>query len=278
MRYLRPMSRLKLTLQYHGGAFGGWQFQPRQGAPTKPSVQGALAEALGQLWGAVTVDPSTIVAAGRTDAGVHATAQVCHVESPRPLPTIKYCDGLNHFLPPTLRVTRVAWVEDAFHARYSATGRGYTYTLLNARVMSPHACGLVGHVVAPLDHAAIQDAIGHIPLGVDTDFSCFRDAECQSKTPFCTLYRCTWAPAPQADTYQLILSGNRFLHHMVRNIMGTLVEVGLHQRSPDSLSALLAGKNRRLAGPTFSPDGLYLTAVGYPLHTEHDVQPVTEKR
>jgi tRNA pseudouridine38-40 synthase len=257
--------KLKLTLQYNGTHLGGWQFQPEQGAPVLPSVQGALANAMSQLLGGVDVNPTHFMGAGRTDAGVHALGQVCHFARTKQMPLIKYLDGLNHFLPPEIRVVRVAWVDETFNARKTATARHYVYLLENTRVLRPHYMGQRGHMVHPLNLVAMQQALSSLPLE-ETDFSSFRDAECQSHTPICRLlYRDMQVEGPSL-TFRF--AADHFLHHMVRNIMGTLVEVGLGKRAADSIPTLLAQKDRRKAGLTFMPDGLYLTQVDYKPHKE----------
>lgn len=258
--------KLKLTLQYNGAAFGGWQFQPVQGAPVLPSVQGTLASALGKLWGGTNVPPQTLMAAGRTDAGVHALGQICHAEGAKPMDLIKYLDGLNHFLPTDIRVTRVAEVEENFDARRSATARHYHYYIQNTRVLRPHWHGQMGHVVQPLNVEAMRAALTLLPT-TETDFTSFRDAECQSHTPFCHLLHRELKEKP-FNVLRFEFSADHFLHHMVRNLVGTFLEVGLGKRAPESLPELLAAKDRRLAGPTFMPDGLYFMGVDYIPHRE----------
>jgi tRNA pseudouridine38-40 synthase len=258
--------RLKLTLQYLGTGLHGWQHQV-EGGIVLPTVEGHLLKS----WKDLTGEDVDFTAAGRTDGGVHALEQVCHVDTNwahAGIP-IKVWDGLNHYLPPTIRITRVAVVDEAFHARFHAVARHYKYILFNRRTMRPDWQGRAGHHVFQLDIAKLQAALHHLPLG-EHDFSAFRDAECQSQTPMCNLL----ARAVTADEegfITLTISANHFLHHMVRNIVGTLAQIGQGERPVDDLPRLLATRDRTQAGPTFGPEGLYLTGVDYRPHSEQEV-------
>jgi tRNA pseudouridine38-40 synthase len=265
----KPAMRLKLTLQYHGHGLGGWQYQPAQGTPKLPSVQGEMCAAFNKLLVTHRLAPKELVAAGRTDAGVHAHGQVVHVDVPddfttRPLYT--WVEGLNRYLPLTIRVVRAQIMPLSFHARYSATARHYVYKLWVARHLRPDLLYCVGHAPPRFAKAikieAIHQAVATLPVGIPTDFSSLRDAECQSKMPICTLSHARLVQA-EPDLLELHLGADHFLHHMVRNLVGTLVQVAMNERDPD-LHPLLAAQNRTLAGTTFAPDGLYLMGVDYP--------------
>jgi tRNA pseudouridine38-40 synthase len=261
--------RLMLTLQYHGQPYGGWQYQKPSGAPRKPSVQGEVVAAFNQLLNGPLLVAKELVAAGRTDAGVHALGQVVHVDLPENFaarPLYSWVDGLNRFLPLTIRVVRAEIVPLTFHARFSAVARHYQYRLWLGRQLRPDLLSVAGHAPpmfgTEFNLAAMHTAVASLPVGAPTNFSSFRDAECQSKNPTCTL---THARLQQREEHllELEVGADHFLHHMVRNLVGTLVQVAMNERDPDLLP-LLAAKNRALAGTTFAPDGLYLVGVDYP--------------
>lgn len=261
--------RLKFTLQYSGHPYGGWQYQPSSGTPIKPSVQGTVVEALNALLTAPLLQPKDLIAAGRTDAGVHAHGQVAHIDIPEDFanrPTHTWASGLNRFLPKTIRVTAATVVPATFHARYSALSRHYVYKLWVAPHLRPDLLYHAGHAPprfgATINTAAMQQAVDTLPVGLPTDFTTFRDAECQSKTPICTLTHARLVQ-PEPNLVEFQLGADHFLHHMVRNLVGTLVQIGMNERPP-SFGTLLAGQHRPLAGTTFAPDGLYLTEVLYP--------------
>ncbi|TKW61883.1 MAG: tRNA pseudouridine(38-40) synthase TruA [Blastochloris viridis] len=246
------MPRLKLTIQYDGGAYYGWQIQE-----DLPSVQGELAKALEQI----VQHEVEIQGAGRTDRGVHAWGQIAHVDVHKDLDLIKYIGGMNRFLPDDIRVIDAAKVTEDFHARFSATARHYVYRLWNARYLRTDLVGHAGHMPVPLDMAAIQTAVETFPLG-EHDFKGFQDAECQSRVSLCDLHHLRWVEEAE-NLWRLEIGANHFLHHMVRNIMGTLVEIGLGKRSVSGLMDVIEAQDRTQAGMTFSPDGLYLSKVVY---------------
>lgn len=246
------MPRLRLTVQYDGGAYYGWQKQ--DGLPT---VQSKLQDALAQIVGH-EVD---VQGAGRTDRGVHAWGQVAHVDVQKDLEIIKYIGGMNRFLPDDIRVIDVEKVGEDFHARYSGKARHYVYRLWNARQLRPDLVGHAGHVLLPLDTDLMRAAVALMPLG-ESDFKGFQDAECQSKVSLCDLmYIRFLEEAP--NLWRLEIAANHFLHHMVRNIVGTLVEIGLGKRPVTGLVDALAAQDRTKAGMTFEADGLYLVQVDY---------------
>ncbi len=244
--------RLKLSVQYDGTAYYGWQIQ--EGLP---SVQGHLAHALQQI----VQHEVKITGAGRTDRGVHAWGQVCHVDVEKVLKPITYVDGMNRFLPHDIRVTHAEIVDETFHARFSATARHYVFRLWNGRQLRPDLLGHVGHVIGKLDFETMKAAVDMMPLGV-SDFSGYRDADCQSKVTLCNLHYLRLVNVGQ-DEWQLEIAANHFLHHMVRNIMGTLIEIGQGKRPVTGLVDALNAGDRAMAGMTFDADGLYLTRVDY---------------
>lgn len=242
--------RIALGLEYDGRGFTGWQTQPGGTA-----VQNALERALHAFAGAAV----PTICAGRTDAGVHASYQVVHIDPPVERPLSAWVRGVNAFLPPAIAVRWSRGVPDAFHARFSATARRYDYWLLDDPVRSPLAAGRVGWVFRPLDAAAMQAAAQTL-LG-EHDFSSFRAAECQAASPVRELrqldvQRC-------GRLLRVRVSANAFLHHMVRNLVGTLVYVGTGRRPVDWPAQVLAARDRSVAAPTFAADGLYLTHVQY---------------
>lgn len=206
--------RIALGLEYHGPAFCGWQTQPGGGA-----VQDALERALEAFAGG----PVATVCAGRTDAGVHATAQVVHIDAPVQRPVDAWVRGVNAHLPAAVAVRWARAVPEDFHARFSATRRGYDYWLLNDPVRSPLHEGRVGWVFRPLDAAAMQ-AAADLLVGKH-DFTSFRAAECQAASPVRELRELSVARFGRL--IRVRAGANAFLHHMVRNLVGTLVYVGL---------------------------------------------------
>lgn len=257
----RGLGRIALALEYDGTAFIGWQSQP-----TGRSVQDALEAAIGQMAGTKV----RVHAAGRTDAGVHASRQIVHFDTDVPRPITAWVRGVNSFLPKTMAVTWASPVPDAFHARFSATARHYRYLLLNHPIRPALLHGRVGWLHSDLELVRMQEAAGHL-IG-EHDFSSFRAAECQAKSPVKHLSRLDISR--QGDLIALDFSANGFLHHMVRNIMGSLLHVAKGKRDPDWIAELLAAKSRTLAAPTFMPDGLYLSGVSYPKEFGLDTEPL----
>lgn len=246
------MSRYKLTLEYDGGPFVGWQRQNNG-----PSVQAALETAAFQFCGQELL----VQGAGRTDAGVHALGQVAHLDLPDGAPGDKLRAALNfHLKPAPIAVLEAVPVPDDFHARFSAISRAYLYRILNRRAPPALLRGQVCFVPKPLDVDAMQAAarflLGH------HDFSAFRAAECQANSPMKTLDRLT--VSRQGEEIFVVAEARSFLHHQVRNIVGTLNLVGEGKRPPQWMGQVLEGRDRRRAGPTAPAEGLYLTAVGYP--------------
>jgi len=252
------MPRYALQIDYHGGPFAGWQRQ----AGGQVSVQGAVEAALAKL------EPGehTIAAAGRTDAGVHATAQVAHVDLTRDWDPFRLSEALNaHLRPHPVAITACARVPDDFHARFSATGRRYVYRLVARRGPVTHDKGLVWQVLSPLALGAMRQGAAHL-IG-HHDFTSFRSTFCQAKSPVKTLDRIdiTDHPYPGGIEYRFELAARSFLHNQVRSIVGTLERVGAGSWAPDQVGEALAAQNRAACGPVAPPQGLYLVGVGYPV-------------
>ncbi len=242
--------RIALGVEYDGSHFCGWQTQPAACA-----VQDALERALAQ----VASEPVATVCAGRTDAGVHALAQVVHFDTGAQRPESAWVRGVNTLLPAACAVNWSRPVADEFHARYSARARCYRYLLLNHPVRPAADQARVGWFHLPLDLEKMQRA-GRLLIG-EQDFSAFRSAECQAKTPVRTLHRLD--VARRGDHVVFDLCANAFLHHMVRNIVGGLVYVGKGKYPPEWLGEVLAGRDRSRGAPTFEAAGLYLSQVDY---------------
>lgn len=242
--------RIALGVEYIGTGFAGWQSQPGG-----VGVQDAVEKALSHL----ACHPVRVSCAGRTDAGVHALAQVVHFDTDAQRPTTAWVRGTNAHLPPGVAVCWASPVADDFHARFAAHGRRYRYVLLNRPERPGLLAGRVGWCHRPLDVAAMRTAAASL-LG-EHDFSAFRAAECQAKSPVKTLYRLDIDR--QGDLVLFECHANAFLHHMVRNLVGALAYVGMGRRPVAWLAELLTTRDRRLAAPTFAPDGLYLTGVDY---------------
>jgi tRNA pseudouridine38-40 synthase len=245
------MPRYRLTLEYDGGPFVGWQRQA-EGA----SVQGALETAIEKL----SSERVTVTGAGRTDAGVHALGQMAHFDLEKTFEAGKVRDALNHYLRPDPVAVLDAGVADSeFHARFSAKSRHYLFRILNRR--SPPALeeGRVWHVSPRLDaeamHAAAQFLIGQ------HDFTTFRAAECQAQSPVKTLDRLD--VSRRADEIHIEASARSFLHHQIRSFAGTLKLVGEGKWMPRDVADALAAKDRARCGPVSPPDGLYLVRVDY---------------
>lgn len=242
--------RIALGLEYDGRRFTGWQTQPGGGA-----VQDAVERAL-QAFAGVSL---ATICAGRTDSGVHATYQVVHIDTDLDRPLEAWVRGVNAHLPGEVAVRWSRSVPETFHARFGATRRRYDYWLLNDAVRSPLAAGRVGWVFRALDdkamHAAAQTLLGR------HDFSAFRASECQAASPVREVHR--FDVQRFGRLVRVRIEANAFLHHMVRNLVGLLVYIGLGRQPVDWAAAVLATRDRAQAAPTFAADGLYLTYVQY---------------
>jgi tRNA pseudouridine38-40 synthase len=242
--------RITLGVEYDGSEFNGWQSQP-----DGRTVQDTLQQAISQI----ADEPISIIAAGRTDTGVHALEQVIHFDTNSARPLSAWVRGVNAHLPASVAVLWAHVVPEEFHARFSAQARSYQYVLINrpARVAVHH--GSVGWYHAQLDVGAMRAAAQHL-LG-EHDFSSFRAAECQAKSAVKNLTQLDIHQ--RGDTIIFDLSANAFLHHMVRNIIGCLVYVGNGQHKPEWMRQVLQARQRKTAAPTFAPDGLYLRHIQY---------------
>ncbi len=244
------MARLALGIEYDGSAYCGWQTQPG-GCAVQDHLEAALAQ--------VHNGPVATIVAGRTDAGVHATAQVVHFDAANHRPESAWVRGVNALLPAGLAVVWAKTVGEAFHARFGARERAYRYVLLNHPVRPAIMAGRVGWLHGDLDIDAMTRAAEHL-VGTH-DFSAFRAAHCQARSPVRELRQATLAK--QGNYVVFDFRGNAFLHHQVRNMVGALVWIGLGRRPPEWLPELLASRDRRQGAATFAPDGLYLVDVRY---------------
>lgn len=262
------MSRnLKLTLAYDGTDFNGWQVQPRL-----PTVQGTLAECLARITGEHVLPQGS----GRTDAGVHALAQVASIQIESPIPERGLMTALNDVLPPSIRISAVESVEDSFHARHSAKAKSYQYRIYRADVCPPFLARYVFHDPYPMNEEAMLRASEHV-VG-QHDFTSFaasdpdrsaRMAQADSESPdgatapsnIRTIHSALWMRS--SDEFTFIVRGDGFLHHMVRNLVGTFLQVGKGSLRIGDIAAILDARDRSAAGPTAAACGLYLASVEY---------------
>jgi tRNA pseudouridine38-40 synthase len=243
--------RVALGLEYDGFGFAGWQWQPGQ-----RTVQAEVEVALSR----VAASPVKVVCAGRTDAGVHATAQVIHFDTAVIRKPYSWVMGGNALLPADVRVIWAREVPATFHARTGAIARHYRYLILNRAMSSALHCHQLTRVHAPLDIRPMQQAAGYL-IG-EHDFSSFRAQGCQSKSPnrfmhFISVHR-------DGERVIIDLCANAFLHHMVRNIAGVLIDVGSGKQPAAWAADVLRARDRSAGGVTAPPDGLYFAGVHYP--------------
>ena len=244
------MPTIRLVLEYDGSRYAGWQRQPDQ-----PTIQEALETALFQL----TQETVSVIGAGRTDSGVHALGQVASFRIDRQWTPREWLRGLNARLPDDIAVRSAATVSDDFHARYAAKGKLYEYRILNRGERPALDRAYLWHIHKPLDLAAVQEAATYL-VG-SHDFSSFEGTLTDNEDPMCDLRQLSLSS--QGDVVRIEAFANRFLKHMVRAIVGTLVEVGHGKRTPASLRTVLAAKDRTAAGRTAPPHGLFLVRVDY---------------
>jgi tRNA pseudouridine38-40 synthase len=218
-------------------------------------VQQCVEEALSKI----ADEPISIVCAGRTDAGVHASCQVVHFDTDKVRKDSAWTLGINRYLPAQIAVKWVTHVPDDFHARFSATARRYRYVIYNAPLRNSILCKGVTHIHPPLDQTLMHQGAQYL-VG-EHDFSAFRAVNCQANTP---VRRMHFINVSRMGDYIVIdVKANAFLHHMVRNIAGSLIEVGKQEQSPEWIKYLLSSKDRTLAAATAKPFGLYLVHVTY---------------
>lgn len=245
--------RIAIAVEYNGSQFHGWQ---RQTKPAVPTIQQCLEQALST----VADHPVSLTCAGRTDAGVHAVGQFAHFDVSVSRELKAWVKGANSLLPASIRVLWAQHVDQQFHARFSAQSRRYQYWIHNSAERSGIFAGLVTHYPQPLDHQLMHDAAQSL-LG-EQDFTSFRALACESPTAMRNVYAVK--VFRQRERVCIDIEANAFLLHMVRNISGSLMEIGAKRQPVSWLKTLLAAKDRSLAAATARPDGLYLMAVSYP--------------
>jgi tRNA pseudouridine38-40 synthase len=242
---------VKLTLEYDGTRYVGWQVQPNG-----PSIQAEVERALSTLH----KGPRRVTAAGRTDAGVHARGQVASFPEERPLPLVAYVKGMNALLPADIAVRAASLEPDGFDARRSARGKRYRYVIENGHTRAPLGRLQAWQLFGSLDVGAMRDAARHL-VGRH-DFAAFQAADCESRHAVREVRRLEVLGEP-GGRIEVVVEATAFVKHMIRNFVGTLVEVGQGKRAPGSLPALLASGDRKAAGRTAPPQGLCLEVVFY---------------
>ncbi|HEY6106345.1 MAG TPA: tRNA pseudouridine(38-40) synthase TruA [Anaeromyxobacteraceae bacterium] len=246
------MPVVKLVLEYDGTRYVGWQVQPNG-----PSIQAEVERALQALRKA----PVRVTGAGRTDAGVHALGQVASFPEERPLPLPAYLKGMNALLPEDVAVRAASLEPDGFDARRDASGKRYRYRIQNLETRAPLGRRTAWQIFRPLDAEAMRAAAR--PLLGRHDFAAFQAADCESHHAVRDLSRLEVLGEPRGEI-QVVAEATAFVKHMVRNLVGTLVEVGLGREPPEWVAQVLAGRDRAGAGPTAPPHGLCLEEVFYP--------------
>ncbi len=250
------MRNLKLIVSYDGSEFAGWQVQP-----DSPTVQGTLASAIGRITGEKVLPQGS----GRTDAGVHALAQVVTFATQSPVPTPNFVKALNDLLPPSIRVLGIAEMDSGFHARKSARAKTYHYRIYRAAICPPFLARYVWHYPFPLEENSMECAAAMV-VG-EHDFTSFaavdpeRGSEEVPPSNVRRIFSSTWER--QGDEFVYSVKGNGFLHHMVRNLVGTFILVGKGTLQPNDVARILAARNRSAAGATAPASGLYLVNVEY---------------
>lgn len=246
--------RYAACVEYDGTAFSGWQAQKHDVRTVQETVEAALSKVADQA--------TTVITAGRTDKAVHATHQIIHFDSDVPRSDFSWCRGTNRFLDRDVRFHWVQPVDDEFHARFAALTRSYRFVINNASIASALRRNFVTHEHRYLDAEKMALA-GQALLG-EHDFSSFRAAGCQAHSPVRTMTH--FELQRMGNWIWFDVTANAFLQHMVRNIAGSLIEVGRGERSVDWLSDVLQQRDRTKAGTTAQANGLYLVGVEYPKH------------
>jgi tRNA pseudouridine38-40 synthase len=247
------MRKLKITVAYDGTGFSGWQVQPNQ-----ITIQGLLESALGEIEG----EPVKIHGSGRTDAGVHALGQVASFPLANPIPVENLRRAMNHLLPEAVRVLRAEEVPEEFHARHSARAKTYEYRIWRGEICPPQLSRYVHPFPYPLDEPGMMEAAGRFAGTRD-----FRSLAANNGEPLESTVRTIFSSTLEREGEQLLyrVRGSGFLYHMVRNVVGTLIEVGRGNLSPDGIDRILEAKERAAAGPTAPARGLFLVTVEYDL-------------
>lgn len=245
------MQRWKLTIEYDGRGFAGWQKQSEH-----ISVQQTIEQAVKHFSG----EKARVIVAGRTDAGVHGRGQVAHMDLEKVMEPERLRLAINALVRPhPVAILSVERVHDTFHARFDAIERSYQYRIINRRTPLTFDLGLAWQVLKPLDVTAMQQAAVHL-LGKH-DFTSFRAMGCQAKHPIRAIDAITLTQ--HGDDIFVDVVAKSFLYHQVRNMVGTLVKIGVGDWVPDDMKTILEAKDRTLAGPTAPPDGLYFMQVKY---------------
>jgi tRNA pseudouridine38-40 synthase len=249
---MSPLRRIKLTVAYDGTAYAGWQVQPNG-----PTIQAKLEEVLARI----LQEPVRVRAAGRTDAGVHAREQIVDFADAgaRDLGTIVH--GGNALLPPDIRILSASVVPETFDAMRHATEKEYRYFLFLSPVDSPFLSRYAWHIEKPLDLVAVRQGLSHL-VG-EHDFTSFRGQGCTAKSPVRTIFRAEVAPHDVPGLFSIDVAGAGFLRHMVRNIVGTVMNAGKGKHSADHVGEILRARDRSAAGVNAPPHGLFLWRVAY---------------
>lgn len=251
--------RIALGLQYDGTPYSGWQSQLNQ-----DTVQDRVEKAITAFVGIAGKPPIRVITAGRTDTGVHALGQVVHFDVDVVREDWSWVRGVNAFLPESIVVNWAKPVPSEFSARYCAYERTYVYALHASSCRSPMTASRAGFLILPANRWFDVDAMKQASecLIGEHDFTSFRSSECQSKTPIKTLYSIEIISSEPWLYFRI--KGNAFLHHMVRNLVGSFLQIGLGKQDSSWMAEVLQAKDRSIAAPTFSPAGLYLAQISYP--------------
>ena len=245
------MRNIKLTIEYDGKDFNGWQKQPN-----KLNIQGTIEQAIKQITG----EGIDLMASGRTDAGVHAIGQVANFKTKSNIPIEKFAIAINTNLKKSIRIIKAEEVDERFHSRLSCKKKTYRYVINNSEFSSAIYRNLETHIEPKLDVKKMQEAVKYFEG--EHDFKAFKASGTSSKSSVRTIYRATVKEMPNNRIY-IELTGNGFLYNMVRIIVGTLVDVGIGKIAPEEIKNIIESQNRENAGKTLPPNGLYLVEVEY---------------